>query len=194
MTMKTWNETQEDEVLPAFNRAADGTVAEILGEAGRRQAEMRLSSDERKMLIETRRKAQEKKDKARRKAEAQKANRLHVLLPKQLKKHVQKLAARYRIPVSQVVAFLLYEGLEQHPDGEGFILYRRDSAPPDDDLLNGGRRFQLARNVGGLNFRFEDVSIYCENMAIIGILDAPFECSCIIFPPEIKIPIYVSIV
>jgi len=46
--------------------------------------------------------------------------------------------------------------MEKDPDGEGFILYRRDTTPPDDDLLNGGRRFQLARNVGGLNFRFED--------------------------------------
>jgi len=46
--------------------------------------------------------------------------------------------------------------MEKDPDGKGFILYRRDTAPPDDDLLNGGRRFQLARNVGGLNFRFED--------------------------------------
>lgn len=46
--------------------------------------------------------------------------------------------------------------LEKDPDQKGFILYRRDAAPPDDDLLNGGRKFQLARNLGGLNFRFEN--------------------------------------
>jgi len=46
--------------------------------------------------------------------------------------------------------------LEKDPDRAGFILYRRDTAPPDDDLSQGGRKFQLARNVGGLNFRFED--------------------------------------
>jgi type II secretion system protein J len=46
--------------------------------------------------------------------------------------------------------------LEKDPDGAGFILYRRDTAPPDDDLSRGGRKFQLAKNVGGLNFRFQD--------------------------------------
>ncbi|RLB14823.1 MAG: hypothetical protein DRG82_12950 [Deltaproteobacteria bacterium] len=46
--------------------------------------------------------------------------------------------------------------LEKNPDGKGFILYRRDSAPPDGDFLNGGRKLQLARNIGSLNFRFED--------------------------------------
>jgi type II secretion system protein J len=46
--------------------------------------------------------------------------------------------------------------LEKDPDQKGFILYRRDAAPPDDDLLNGGRKFQLARNVEALNFRFEN--------------------------------------
>ncbi len=46
--------------------------------------------------------------------------------------------------------------LEKDPDRAGFILYRRDTAPPDEDLLKGGRKFQLARNVGGLNFRFGD--------------------------------------
>jgi hypothetical protein len=111
--MTGWNQGKDD-VLPAFTLAADEAVNEILGEADRRQAEMRLSAEERRMLLEARRKAQEKREKARRKADAQRANRLHVLLPEHLKAQVQALAEQYRVPVSQVVAFLLYEGLERY--------------------------------------------------------------------------------
>jgi prepilin-type N-terminal cleavage/methylation domain-containing protein len=46
--------------------------------------------------------------------------------------------------------------LEKDPDGAGFILYRRDTAPPDEDFSSGGRGFQLAKHVGSLNFRFSD--------------------------------------
>ncbi len=129
--MRDWKKNDPEEVLPAFSSPADEVVSEILGEAGQRQAEMRLSAEERQMLIEARRKAQEKKEKARQKAQRQNPRRLHVLLPEDLKQQLQQLAEGYKVPTSQVVAFLLYEALGLYPDGEpDFTPYLYPSKSP----------------------------------------------------------------
>jgi general secretion pathway protein J len=46
--------------------------------------------------------------------------------------------------------------LVQDPENEGYILYRRDAGPPDDDFTEGGKSHELARGVAGLDFKFLD--------------------------------------
>ena len=104
--------------LPALTLNADDVVAEILGDADRRQDELKLSPEERKRVIETRRKTQAKQEAARNKAEKQKPNRLHLLLSQDLKGQITEIAELLRIPMSQVVTFLLYEAFERYTRGE----------------------------------------------------------------------------
>jgi type II secretion system protein J len=47
--------------------------------------------------------------------------------------------------------------LEDDPDREGLNLYRRDDPTLDDDVTEGGITLELAKNVIGLNFFFEDM-------------------------------------
>lgn len=46
--------------------------------------------------------------------------------------------------------------LAEDPEGDGFILYRRDQPVPDADLTTGGLRQELARGVTGLDIMYRD--------------------------------------
>lgn len=100
---------RKDEPLPAITFEADAVVAEILGDASRRQEELKLNPEERRLLIASRRKTEAKKDAARQKAQAQLANRMNVFLPQDLKAQITEQAEQLRVPVSQLVTFFLYE-------------------------------------------------------------------------------------
>lgn len=102
---------KDDTSLPAFTFAADQVVEEILGDADRRRDELKLSPEERKRLIANRRKEQVRKDRAKEKAAAKKANRTELLLPTNLKAHLAKLAQEASVTESQLVTFLLFEAV-----------------------------------------------------------------------------------
>lgn len=84
--------------LPVIDPAVDS----ILGEVQRRQVEARLPKKERS-----------RKKKERERAEKRKPNRINLDLPADLKKRLELLAKREGVPVSQLVAFLLYEPVQQ---------------------------------------------------------------------------------
>ncbi|MDY7036264.1 MAG: prepilin-type N-terminal cleavage/methylation domain-containing protein [Thermodesulfobacteriota bacterium] len=46
--------------------------------------------------------------------------------------------------------------LEEDPENEGFVLYRRDDGILDDDFTEGGYKQELARMVAGLDIIFQD--------------------------------------
>ena len=102
----------KEEALPAFTFAADEVVEEILGDADRRRDELKLSPEERKRVIEGRRKEQAKKERAKQKAAAKRANRTELLLPTNLKAHLAELAQEASVTESQLVTFLLFEAVE----------------------------------------------------------------------------------
>jgi hypothetical protein len=97
---------------------ADTMVDEILRETEQRQAEARLSPQERRKLLEMRQKAETKKQKARAKAERRKPNTILLVLPEELKKQLAQIAAKQEVPQSQVAAFLLYEALDLYEAGK----------------------------------------------------------------------------
>ena len=47
--------------------------------------------------------------------------------------------------------------LVEDPEGEGFILYRRDDGSLDDNLTEGGISHELARSVSGLDITYQDI-------------------------------------
>ena len=96
---------------------ADSVVDEMLRESERKQTESNLSQEERRLLIEHRKREQSRKDTALRKSKEQAANRLVLLLPKELKEHIAMLAKAQRVTQSQVVTFFLYEALLAYRDG-----------------------------------------------------------------------------
>jgi macrodomain Ter protein organizer (MatP/YcbG family) len=84
--------------LPVIDPAVDS----ILGEVQRRQVEARLPKNERS-----------RRKKERERAEKRKPNRINLDLPVDLKKRLEHLAKKEGVPVSQLVAFLLYEPVQQ---------------------------------------------------------------------------------
>jgi macrodomain Ter protein organizer (MatP/YcbG family) len=84
--------------LPVIDPAVDS----ILGEVQRRQMEARLPKNERS-----------RRKKERERAEKRKPNRINLDLPVDLKKRLEHLAKKEGVPVSQLVAFLLYEPVHQ---------------------------------------------------------------------------------
>jgi hypothetical protein len=80
--------------LPGIDPAVDS----ILGDVQRRHVEARLPKHERS-----------RKKKERERAEKRKPNRINLDLPVDLKKRLELLAKKEGVPVSQLVAFLLYE-------------------------------------------------------------------------------------
>lgn len=126
---------RKDEPLPAITFEADAVVAEILGDASRRQDELKLSPEERKFLIASRRKSEAKKEAARQKAQAQLPNRMNVFLPQDLKLQITAQAEQLRVPVSQLVTFFLYEMSAQYARGEVEMdSYLRPSRSPRYDF------------------------------------------------------------
>lgn len=85
--------TRFDE-LPGVNPA----VESLLGQGLRRQEEARLPRTERS-----------RKKKERERAQKRKPNRINLDLPVDLKKRLEHLAKKESVPISQLVAFLLYE-------------------------------------------------------------------------------------
>jgi hypothetical protein len=80
----------------------DPAVESLLGHGQRRQNEARLPRNER---------SRKKKDRER--AEKRKPNRINLDLPVDLKKRLEVQAKREGVPISQLVAFLLYEPVHQ---------------------------------------------------------------------------------
>jgi len=84
----------------------DPAVESLLGQGQRRQVESHLPKNER---------SQKKKERER--TQKRKPNRIHLDLPVDLKKRVEMLAKKEGVPVSQLVAYLLYfqvDQLEKH--------------------------------------------------------------------------------
>ena len=80
----------------------DPAVKSLLGQVQRRQAEAHLPKNERS-----------RKKKERDRAEKRKPNRINLDLPHDLKKRLELLAKKEGVPISQLVAFLLYEPVLQ---------------------------------------------------------------------------------
>ena len=80
----------------------DPAVESLLGQGQRRQDEARLPRIERS-----------RKKKERERAEKRKPNRINLDLPVDLKKRLEHLARKEGVPISQLVAFLLYEPVHQ---------------------------------------------------------------------------------
>jgi hypothetical protein len=80
----------------------DPAVESLLGQGQRRQDEARLPRIERS-----------RKKKERERAEKRKPNRINLDLPVDLKKRLEYLAKKEGVPISQLVAFLLYEPVHQ---------------------------------------------------------------------------------
>jgi hypothetical protein len=80
----------------------DPAVESLLGQGQRRKVEARLPRTERS-----------RKKKERERAEKRKPNRINLDLPVDLKKSLELLARKEGVPISQLVAFLLYEPVYQ---------------------------------------------------------------------------------
>jgi len=80
----------------------DPAVESLLGQVQRRQAEAHLPKNER---------SQKKRERER--AQRRKPNRINLDLPQDLKKRLELLAKKEGVPISQLVAFLLYEPIHQ---------------------------------------------------------------------------------
>ena len=96
---------------------ADSVVDEMLRNSERRQNEASLSQEERRLLIEHRKREQARKEAEKNKSKEQAANRLVLLLPKELKEYIARLAEAQRVTQSQVVTFFLYEALLAYRNG-----------------------------------------------------------------------------
>jgi hypothetical protein len=80
----------------------DPAVESLLGQGQRRQDEARLPRTERS-----------RKKKERERAEKRKPKRINLDLPVDLKKRLEHLSKKEGVPISQLVAFLLYEPVHQ---------------------------------------------------------------------------------
>jgi hypothetical protein len=80
----------------------DPAVESLLGQVHHRQVEAHLPKSERS-----------RKKKERERAQRRKPNRINLDLPKDLKKRLELLAKKEGVPISQLVAFLLYEPISQ---------------------------------------------------------------------------------
>lgn len=124
------SQRKDEQVLSAFDGYDEG-VRFLLEESQRRAEESRLSPEERKRVAEWRRKEEERKRKAKQKAQAQRENRFHLLLPRDLKKRIEEIAVEHSVSESQVATFLLYEALDRYDKGEiGFWGFKHPSKSP----------------------------------------------------------------
>ena len=80
----------------------DPAVESLLGQGQRRQVESHLPKNERSH-----------KKKERERAQKRLSNRINLDLPMDLKKRLEQMANKEGVPVSQLVAFLLYEPVQQ---------------------------------------------------------------------------------
>lgn len=82
--------------------AIDPAVETLLGQVQRRQVESHLPKNERSRVKKERERAQKRRP-----------NRINLDLPQELKKRLEILAKKEGVPISQLVAFLLYEPVLQ---------------------------------------------------------------------------------
>jgi hypothetical protein len=80
----------------------DPAVETLLGQVQRRQVESHLPKNERSRVKKERERAQKRKP-----------NRINLDLPQELKRELEILAKKEGVPISQLVAFLLYEPVLQ---------------------------------------------------------------------------------
>ncbi len=94
----------EQEGFTSFDDLAriDPAVESLLGQGERRQVESHLSKNDRS-----------RKKKERERAQKRLAKRINLDLPVDLKQRLELLAKKEGVPVSQLVAFLLYEPMYQ---------------------------------------------------------------------------------
>ena len=96
------NDTSKGMTSFADLSVVDPAVESLLGQGHRRQDEARLPRTERS-----------RKKKERERAEKRKPNRINLDIPADLKKRLELLAKNEGVPISQLVAFLLYEPVYQ---------------------------------------------------------------------------------
>ena len=134
MAMK--NETPKG--MTSFNDlpSVDPAVESLLGQVQRRQVEAHLPKNERS-----------RKKKERERAEKRKPNRINLDLPQDLKKRLELLAKKEGVPISQLVAFLLYEPV--------FLLEKRTISLWDYKTASGCPKFECNLD---LKRRAEEVS------------------------------------
>ena len=110
---------------PLHRRPLDPAVADLLDGMERKQAESQLPKRER-----------EKKAKERKRAEARYPSRLNVDLPPRVKALVKALAARERVPESQLVALACARLLAAIDAGEVDLTdYKRPTKSPKYDWV-----------------------------------------------------------
>ena len=80
----------------------DPAVESLLGQGQRRQVESHLPKNERS-----------RKKNERERAQKRMVNRINLDLPQDLKKRLEMLAKKEGVPISQLVAFLLYDPVHQ---------------------------------------------------------------------------------
>ena len=121
---------KEEEVLSAFDGYDEG-IRLLLEETQRQTEESHLPPAVKKKMAELKQKAEERKRKAKEKANAQKENRLHLLLPRDLKNKISEIASGHSVSESQVVTFLLFEAIDRYEKGEiGFWGFKYPSKSP----------------------------------------------------------------
>jgi hypothetical protein len=106
---------RNDEVVDLFALPLDETVHSILSEETRRRDEMQLSPDERKRIIEQRRKDTARKQAAKAKAQGQ--NKVTLVLPPKLVEKIEITARWQSVTTSQIVTFFLFEAMAQYEQG-----------------------------------------------------------------------------
>ncbi len=104
--------------LPSIDESSDPMVREMLNEVGRKDEEAKLTPKERKLLTSMRKKEAERQQKARQKAEAQSANRMHLLVPLALKNDLEQVAKEEGVSTSQLVTFFLYYAMGDYQQGK----------------------------------------------------------------------------
>jgi hypothetical protein len=96
------SETQKGLTLFENLPSVDPAVESLLGQGQRRQAESHLPRNE-----------QSQKRKERERAQKRLPHRINLDLPQDLKTQLERLAKKEGVPVSQLVAFLLYGPVHQ---------------------------------------------------------------------------------
>jgi hypothetical protein len=111
--------SQNNDFRSALNLPpADCVVDDMLRDSERKQNEASLSQDERKQIIEMRKRTSQRKETQRQKSKDQAANRLVLLLPMDLKDQIIGIAKAHNVTQSQVTTFFLYEALLIYRDGK----------------------------------------------------------------------------
>jgi len=120
----------EQEGFVDFEEIYDPAIASTISHGQQRQADARLSKEARQKKIKERRKEREERERAK----ARLAGRVNWDLPPWLKERIVDRAKREGVPISQLAAALLIEGLAQY-EAQQIDLDKIPSASPKFDFL-----------------------------------------------------------